>query len=223
MHPLDAPALASPEAFIHYNSLDMWEEVMPGDEFAQAGTTLGLNENSLDHLSEVQATLADGQIIDFGSTRAQVIYTPGHSAGHCAFFFPEEGLLFAGDICLTKAGPWYGEKHASPDQMVESINKIIELKPLRLTSCHVNKIYDDAVARLTEYRNRIFQRDERVWSFLQKEPASIHDMAAAHLIYAQHPTPFVVFWEKLMLIKHLERLQKAGRIQEVEGGLYYKT
>jgi glyoxylase-like metal-dependent hydrolase (beta-lactamase superfamily II) len=32
IHPLDAPALANPEAFIHYNSLDMWTDIMPGHD-----------------------------------------------------------------------------------------------------------------------------------------------------------------------------------------------
>ncbi|WP_054695585.1 MBL fold metallo-hydrolase [Syntrophomonas palmitatica] len=223
IHPFDAPALASPEAFIHYNSIDMWMDIMPGDEFVQAGNMLGLSAESMDHLGDIDGTLKDGEIIDFGSTKALVMHTPGHSAGHCVFFFPEEELLFAGDVCLTKAGPWYGEIYANPDQMIDSIDRIIELNPPRLTSCHVNKIYNDTAPRLTEYKNRIFRRDERIYEFLKNKPATIHDMAEHHLIYIQHPTPFVVFWEKLMLIKHLERLQKVGRVYEAEPGLYYSV
>lgn len=55
---------------------------------------------------------------------------------------------------------------------------------------------------------------------MKKKPADIHEIADQHLIYRLHPTAFVLFWEKLMVIKHLERLEKMGLVKPIGNGLY---
>lgn len=222
IHELDFPALVSVEAIEHYNSLDEWEKLMPGYDRNESALMIGVASNNYQMLSHFDTTFVDEQVFDMGRTKVQVMHTPGHSIGHSAFWFPDDDFIFLGDICLTKAGPWYGEIYASPDDMEKSIDKIIELKPARMASCHINKIItDDGGKRLQEFKNRITKRDERIYHFLQKQPASIHDIAASHLIYRQHPTPFVLFWEKLMVGKHLERLKRAGMVEGTDEGLYY--
>lgn len=219
IHKLDYPATQSEAAFEYYNSIDKWDELMP-DVKKEDGIT------ALNILTEGQSpwvaddTFEDDTIFDLGKTKVQVIHTPGHSAGHCSFWFPEEDLLFSGDICLTAAGPWYGEILADPDDMIKSIDKIIDLKVSKIVSCHINSICEDSTAILTEFKNRIYKREVRIYNFLQKGPANIHELASNKLIYRYHPTPFVLFWEKLMLIKHLNRLEKMGMVEEVEKGLY---
>jgi glyoxylase-like metal-dependent hydrolase (beta-lactamase superfamily II) len=45
--------------------------------------------------------LEEGDVIDLGSYRLQVIETPGHSLGSLALFEEKEGWLFTGDSMLT--------------------------------------------------------------------------------------------------------------------------
>ena len=42
--------------------------------------------------------LHDGDRITLGGRSLQVMHTPGHSPGHCCFFEPERGWLYAGDL-----------------------------------------------------------------------------------------------------------------------------
>lgn len=42
--------------------------------------------------------LQDGEVIDLGGRRLQVLHTPGHSPGHLCFFDPDRGYLFTGDL-----------------------------------------------------------------------------------------------------------------------------
>ena len=42
--------------------------------------------------------LEDGDIIDLGGRRLEVLHTPGHSPGHMCFFERERGYLFTGDL-----------------------------------------------------------------------------------------------------------------------------
>lgn len=42
--------------------------------------------------------LRDGDVIDLGGRRLEVLHTPGHSPGHMCFFERERGYLFTGDL-----------------------------------------------------------------------------------------------------------------------------
>lgn len=218
IHEADCEALTTVEAFTYYNSLDQWEDLMPGYDFLDAAAQIGILENA--PYWSIDGTFKDGQLFDFGKTKVEVLHTPGHSAGHCSFWFPDQELLFTGDICLTKVGPWYGEICANPNEMLQSIQRLIDLKPRFVTSCHINDISENGVEMLHEFKNRIYKRDERILNYLKTNPTTVEDIANHHLIYRIHPTPFVLFWEKLMVIKHLQRLENMGLIISGDNGIY---
>lgn len=221
IHKYDFPATQNVEAIELYNSTNKWEELMPAIAKEEGLKALNMLPDTR-MLWSADGTFEDNNIFDLGNTKVQVIHTPGHSAGHSSFWFPEEEFLFTGDICLTAAGPWYGELYANPDDMIKSIDKIIAMKPNRIASCHINSVYNsDVTKRLNEFKNRIFKRDERIYNFLKEKPADIHKLAENKLIYRYHPSPFVVFWEKLMLIKHLARLKEMDMVEEVEPNLFH--
>ncbi len=41
---------------------------------------------------------SDGEVIETGRCRFQVVYTPGHSPDHICLYEPEQGWLFTGDL-----------------------------------------------------------------------------------------------------------------------------
>ena len=45
--------------------------------------------------------LADGQVIEVGKLRFQVLYTPGHSPGGVTFYLEEESAAFDGDVLFA--------------------------------------------------------------------------------------------------------------------------
>jgi hydroxyacylglutathione hydrolase len=220
IHALDYAPLSSREDYYHYNSLDMWEKLMPTYDYDEAGVLMGIYNDDVERNLRVDQVLQHNQIIDFGHTQMEVIHTPGHSAGHCSFWFPNEEFLFTGDICLTEAGPWYGEIYANPNDMVNSINRLIELHPLSMTSCHVNELHHDCKERLIEFRDRISQREDRIYKSIKKQPADLNQLAEQKMIYRMHPTPFVLFWEKCMLLKHLDSLRQKNLVAPDENGIY---
>jgi hydroxyacylglutathione hydrolase len=61
--------------------------VAPAKEAAQIGA--------------VDIAVGEGADVAVGNAFAQVIETPGHTAGHIVFFFPEADLLFAGDTLFA--------------------------------------------------------------------------------------------------------------------------
>jgi len=52
-------------------------------------------------LPRLDAAVAEGDVVAFGSSQARVLETPGHTRGHIAFFFPVDDLLFCGDTLFS--------------------------------------------------------------------------------------------------------------------------
>ena len=221
VHTLDFNPLTSFDEFSRYNSLDLWSTLMPSHDYTQSRTKMGLKHQDYLRNMKVDTAFHDKDRFDFGNTLVEVMHTPGHSAGHCCFWFPKEEFLFTGDICMTQAGPWYGEMLADPRQMAESINKVIDFKPPRMASGHNKEILTDITKPLLEYRDRIYKREDRIKQSLLASPKTLDQLAQGNIIYRKHPTPFVEFWEKLMLLKHLEQLTDMGLIEQNQEGYYY--
>lgn len=223
IHESETDTLTDVEELYRRNSLDEWGALMPEADFEQSYLELNYPgpQNGLTSLAGDAGVmpLRDGQILDFGRTRAQVMLTPGHTAGHCCFWFPEEDILFCGDICLTRVGPWYGEHTADPAALMRSIDRVLELKPGRLVSAHRHQIVETPTAVLEEFKSRIPMREERVWRSVREAPCDIQELAGRNLIYPSHPQIFVEFWEKLMLNKHLQRLKEQG-LAETDGTVW---
>lgn len=49
----------------------------------------------------VDRQVKEGDIIYIGTSEANIIATPGHTAGHIVYYFSEEDLLFAGDTLFA--------------------------------------------------------------------------------------------------------------------------
>ena len=216
-HPIERVAMQDPTKL---SAVSGWEEVMDENIVEEAKKLGGVPEILLKPL-RIDGEINDGQIIDCGKTKIEVLLTPGHTRGHCSFLFPDEDLIFLADICLTAAGPWYGEDQADIDDFVESINKIISLKPAKIITSHRAEIFDKNIpAILGEYRNRIYKREERILNFIRVNPSTIKQIAAQKMIYREHPIIFLLFWERYMVKKHLDHLIKQGLVAKLEDGRY---
>ena len=54
-----------------------------------------------DKIRGLDAMLADGDYAMVGTMKAKVIEVPGHTAGHIAFYFVDEEIVFAGDTLFA--------------------------------------------------------------------------------------------------------------------------
>lgn len=79
-------------------------------------------------------TYGDGEVLDVpGAPRA--VFTPGHTHGHCALFFPDRGALIAGDALVThdpytrRTGPRIVAGAATADSR-RALESLEALRPL---------------------------------------------------------------------------------------------
>lgn len=203
-HPWDAKVLASEDSFIRATGL-----YRLGMDYVKNNFYRDLPLP----VCRAEGSLADGDLLDFGTTKARVIHTPGHTPGHCAFFFEEEEILFAGDIDLTSFGPWYGNPDADIIDFRSSIIKLRELKPKLVLTGHLEPVSEGISERFNHYLSVLDQRDELLLEFL-REPKTPEAIVDAKLIYRKHPEPVPVyrFFEEMMVEKHLKKLLAEGLI-----------
>lgn len=168
-------------------------------------------------------TFQDRTIFEIGGLSVQAVHTPGHTPGHYAFYFPEEELLFSADIDLSPWGPWYSALVSDFDAMVNSIQKVRQLKPKMIISSHRHQIFTENIDHLLAEHLRVpLTKEKRILEYLE-QPRSFLDVAEQDFIHVYPPkTKFQVFWNRMMLLKHLERLLKHGAVIRTEAGLYLR-
>ena len=53
-----------------------------------------------------------------------LLETPGHSPGHTSFYFPDDKILFSGDMGLDRFGPWYGWQNSDICELAASLLRL---------------------------------------------------------------------------------------------------
>jgi len=216
-HPVEKKAMQSPEKT---TATEGWDQLMKKGVLSYSEELGGINQRVLQPW-HVDKELHDNQVIKCGNTEIIVLLTPGHTAGHCSFYFPEEDFIFTGDICLTKVGPWYGDMDTTIEQFINSIDRLLDLNPRLLTTGHTTYLLSENIrGKLIKYRDRIYKREKRILNLLKEGPASLDQIADKKPIYPMHPTNFVLFWEKSMIKKHLELLTENMLVKKTEDGRY---
>lgn len=169
--------------------------------------------------------LWEGRVIDCGHIQLTALHLPGHSPGHYAFHIEKDGILFSSDLDLASNGPWYGAPYCNVGQLLESIRRLITIKPAVLVTSHrrVFKKGDDNIALLfTRYLDVVQKREERVLSYVC-QPRGLDDMVKIELEKMSLPdVPLIVFWNKVMFLKHLDHLSHNGLVKEVDDGVWHK-
>jgi glyoxylase-like metal-dependent hydrolase (beta-lactamase superfamily II) len=78
----------------------------------------------------VDATLADGQVIEVAGTTLEVLHTPGHSPGGCCLHAAELGVVFSGDTLFNGGPGATGRSFSDRPTILRSIaDRLLALPP----------------------------------------------------------------------------------------------
>jgi glyoxylase-like metal-dependent hydrolase (beta-lactamase superfamily II) len=69
----------------------------------------------------------DGQTLEIGSLRLEVIHTPGHAPGHVMYHFPTERVLVGGDLIIGGSIGRTDLPDSDHAQLEESVRRIMQL------------------------------------------------------------------------------------------------
>jgi glyoxylase-like metal-dependent hydrolase (beta-lactamase superfamily II) len=78
---------------------------------------------------KADAYVEDGQTLNLGGIRVQVLHTPGHAPGHVCYYFPAEEVLVGGDLIIMGAVGRTDLPDSNHDDLQASIRKVMQLPP----------------------------------------------------------------------------------------------
>jgi len=173
---------------------------------------------------KIDSLLEDNDILEINDQlKLKVLFTPGHTAGHCAFYELNSKIAFLGDIDLTRH-PYYGNLDASLIEFEESIAKIRSLDVNIVVTGHrgiiegKKKINEE----IEKYKLILYERGERILTFFSERsrPIKLNEFKSSNIIYRKYSAikDFEIIAELLMIEKHLEKFIKKGIISENNKG-----
>lgn len=225
----EAEAYQSRQSYDAFMGNSLWNELMdvPRDNRLLQAVASCDDVNMPDFRDyNITENLWEGRLIDCGRVRLKALHLPGHSPGHYAFHIEKEGILFSSDLDLAENGPWYGAPYCHVGQLVDSIRRLIDMKPAVLMTSH-RRIFrqneDNIQLLFTRYLDVVLKREERVLSYI-KQPRGLEDMVKMEMKKMALPdAPLIVFWTKVMFLKHLDNLISNGLAIESEKGIWRKV
>ena len=117
-----------------------------------------------------------------------------------------------------------GDNKSSIDDTINSLQRLAKIDAdVYLVSHGKAGILDGDPAHIQRYIEVIYQREEKLLAFLASGPKTIQEITDHGVIYGGHKLANGA-WdlsksEKSMMLKHLERLERAGRVRK-ENGAY---
>jgi len=158
--------------------------------------------------------LADGDTIDAGDGRLQVVHTPGHSPDHACFWHAESGSLFCGDLLIegrTVVIP--ATKGGRLSDYLRSLERVVALAPALAFPAH-GPVIERPVELARAYLAHRRRRERQVLGALADGAGTATAIAAR--IYDTLPDTLRRVAEESVLA-HLLKLEEDGRAGRAEG------
>jgi len=170
----------------------------------------------------IEHYLRDGETVRIGSASVEVIPTPGHTPGHLAFYFREEGILFQGDYDLTSFGPWYGDLYSNIDDTIASLKRLKDIPARIWITGHDTGLFEENPGLLWDkFEDVIYERENRLLDFLRM-PRTVDKILSAWLMYGKprEPLAFFEFVETALVKRHLARLEARRLVGRNADGVF---
>ena len=195
---------------------------VPDEILREDGGRAALGRRIQDPL-EVDGTFAEGDVVEVGDLRLEVIETPGHCEGHVVLYEREAGLLFSGDHLLTDISPvpllsfprHEGEpRPRSLLRFMESLDKVERLECRATFPSHGDVIWDHRRV-VAGYRLHHERRKLQLARMLGRGPLTPFELAVRMFPKHYRTQIFLVLSE---VVGHLDLLEAEGEVTlEPEG------
>jgi len=111
--------------------------------------TIAIHELDAEAVEVVDVKLKDGDFVELGDRKFEVIHAPGHTPGNICLYQRENQLLITGD---TLCGDRVDLIRMDKNIYVKSIKRLLDLSVKRLIQSHPRKPFEKAILRKEEPR-----------------------------------------------------------------------
>lgn len=163
--------------------------------------------------------MQDGEVIRVGRREIHVVWTPGHSPGHCCLYLPEEKILIVGDHLLPKITPHVGVYPDYPDnplgEFLASQEKVHALEVALVLPAH-GAVFTDHRARARQLIHHHKQRKDEMLDLIRRRPKTAHEIAQ-EVFGVDHERPlFHTIAATFETLAHLHLSLYEGRVRRIE-------
>ncbi|MBX3707767.1 MAG: hydroxyacylglutathione hydrolase [Pseudomonadales bacterium] len=100
---------------------------------AKWGCTVVGAANDAERIPGIDVRVQDGDRVALGAAAATVLEVPGHTSGHIAYYFADDGIVFVGDTLFALGCGRLFE--GTPTQMWGSLQKLMALPDATVVYC----------------------------------------------------------------------------------------
>ena len=176
--------------------------------------------------------LEDGDRIEVGLYRFEVVATPGHTPGHLCLYEPEHKVLISGDHVLGDITPnitvWQKDDDSLGDYL-ESLQKVAKLDVELVLPGH-RRAFTDLSGRIEELKSHHRKRLNEISEILEDGERTPYEVASRMTwdIVAESWTDFPVVQKWFAVseaLSHLRYLERRGVIagSEEEGVMRFRS
>jgi glyoxylase-like metal-dependent hydrolase (beta-lactamase superfamily II) len=172
--------------------------------------------------------LRDGEEIPLGDgRRLRVVWTPGHTPGHCCLLLEPDAILFVGDHLLPKITPHVGLYPNGPENplgdFLASLEKVQRLDARLVCPAH-GPVYEDHRRRARQLIDFHRVRKLAMLDVLRQRPRTAYEVACEHFAVSPE-NRFQVVAATSETLAHLELLRREGRVlsRERDGVIVYQA
>jgi ribonuclease/clavin/mitogillin len=169
----------------------------------------------------VTGSLQDGARLDLGRRpddggpwHLEAVFTPGHAAGHLAFYEPSYGLLFAGDMISTLSSVVIAPPEGDLATYLASLHRLRELDCRLLLPGHgpPSKTPRQTIEEALVHRAK---REAQLLAALGVVPRTVAEMLPE--LYKGTPAALMRLAE-YQLLAGLRKLEQEGRVEQAGAG-----
>lgn len=164
--------------------------------------------------------LNDGQVIDCGVDRLQVLYTPGHRFDHVCFLLEKARLLFAGDLVAGVGTVVILPPEGNIGDYLASLRRLLILDLALILPAHGPAVTEPH-AKLQEYIDHRLLREQQILEAMQVGLERIPDMVQRIYIDVD---PRLHGFAGESVRAHLLKLESEGRVtsRNVDGETHWR-
>jgi len=173
----------------------------------------------VDNLGGISGTYEYETKYVFGDVTVHFLHTPGHTKGLACPYFPEYGVVFAGDYDMTSFGPWYNGTDGDIEDFITSGNRLLTLDADTYITGHQKGIFskNEFKEAMEKYLHIIDIRDETIEKYV-RQGLTFEELTSIGIFYPKKTLENQILqtWERSGIRKHLHRLGYTVKQSEIE-------
>jgi glyoxylase-like metal-dependent hydrolase (beta-lactamase superfamily II) len=163
--------------------------------------------------------LHDGDTVRVGDRELQVVWTPGHTAGHCCFYFPADKVLIVGDHLLPKITPHVGVFYFGPDNplrdFLDSQQKVQQFEVELVLPAH-GAVFKDHRHRAQQIIQHHKYRLQAMHDTVKGHARTAYEVAMENFDFGPDRPYFQLLAATFETLAHLHLLMYDGKVRRLE-------